>query len=267
VITSALVFATLYTVFVWWFSTGAILWLGRRPRATHSWSLAGATLVAGVCVLGILSGLDRADPAGAIVAFTCAVGLWGWHEMAFLMGFVTGSRTTPCPPSAQGWRRFRLAAATLMRHELALFATVVALGASSLGHGNRIAFLTFLALWVSRLSAKLNLFCGVPNFSEEFFPGRLHYLTTYLRKSPPSLLFPVSLALGILAMVLASRAVWDPQSTAFMRTGGSLLLVLVALALAEHGFMVTPLPDTLLWRWALPGGGKSATPHSLDVGL
>ncbi len=38
--------AVLYTVFLWWFSTGAILWLDRLPRATHRWSLAAATAVA-----------------------------------------------------------------------------------------------------------------------------------------------------------------------------------------------------------------------------
>ena len=27
--------AVLYTVFLWWFSTGAILWLDRLPRTTY----------------------------------------------------------------------------------------------------------------------------------------------------------------------------------------------------------------------------------------
>jgi len=35
----------LFTIFIWWFSTGAILWLGRLPRASFRWTMLGSTLV------------------------------------------------------------------------------------------------------------------------------------------------------------------------------------------------------------------------------
>ena len=37
------VLPVLYALFVWWFSTGLILWLDGLPRRTFRWSLLGAT--------------------------------------------------------------------------------------------------------------------------------------------------------------------------------------------------------------------------------
>jgi putative photosynthetic complex assembly protein 2 len=241
-----------YTVFVWWFSTGAILWLDRRPAAFRPWSMAGVSLVALLAACGLISTLGDASPSGAVCAFTCALGLWGWHEAAFLAGWVTGPRVAPCPPEASAWRRFRLAASTLIFHELALVATAAIVVAASWGQANPVGAWTFLVLLASRLSAKLNLFFGVPNFSEEFFPDRLRYMTSYLRRSPASVLFPLSIAAGA---ALAGGEAWGALhagASAFEVTGFSLIFVLTALAMVEHAFMVIPLPDAALWRWALP---------------
>ncbi len=37
------IIALLYTVFVWWFSTGIILYLNGLPRHTFKWTMSGAT--------------------------------------------------------------------------------------------------------------------------------------------------------------------------------------------------------------------------------
>ena len=173
-----------YTVFIWWFSTGVILWLDRRPKATHRASFAGLSVVALAALVGLVASLGDVTPRGAVIAFTASLALWGWHEAAFLMGFLTGPSKLACPMKAAGWRRFRKASATLIHHEIALAATLVALAGLSLGHPNNVALWTFGVLFVSRLSAKFNLFLGVPNFSAEFFPEHMAYLTSYLRKSP-----------------------------------------------------------------------------------
>ena len=252
--------AVLYTVFLWWFSTGAILWLDRLPRATHRWSLAAATAVAAAAVFALVASAGDPTPTGAVLAFTCALGLWGWHEVSFLMGFITGPRTSRCPPGASGWRRFSMAASTVIYHEIALALTAVALVAVTWGHANQLGAWTFLILLASRLSAKLNIFLGVPNFTEEFFPDHLRYLTSYLRKSPANALFPLSVVAGsALAAVWAWRAL-ESGATAFQVTGGSLLFALTALALIEHVFMVVPLPDAALWRWAMPASPKDTAP-------
>ena len=248
--------AVLYTVFLWWFSTGAILWLDRLPRTTYRFSLIGAGVLAIAAVAGLFVSAAHPTPTGALIAFTCAVVIWGWHELSFLTGFVTGPSNDACPPDARGWMRFKLAASTLIYHEIALAVTALALMAATWGQPNQVGVWTFLVLFGCRLSAKLNLFLGVPNFTESLFPEHLRHLTSYLKKSRISALFPLSVAAGCaLAAALAVKA-FDPAAAAFEVTGFSLVFALTALALIEHAFMVLPLPDAALWRWALPASEK-----------
>jgi putative photosynthetic complex assembly protein 2 len=257
--------AVLFTLFLWWFSTGAILWLDRLPRATYRFSLIGASLVALVAVFGVVASMGNATATGALIGFTSAIAIWGWHELSFLTGLITGPREEACPPGAAGWRRFKLAASTLIHHEIALALTALALVAITWGAPNQVGAWTFLILFACRLSAKLNLFFGVPNFTDSFFPKHLLYLTSYLKKGPVSALFPVCMAAGCaLAAALAWRAL-GPNATAFDVTAFSLLFALTALAVIEHAFMVLPLPDAALWRWALPASEKTPTPLPLDL--
>jgi putative photosynthetic complex assembly protein 2 len=255
--------AVLYTVFLWWFSTGAILWLDRLPRGTYRWSLIGASVLALASILGLIASRSDASPAGALCAFTCAIGVWGWHETSFLMGVITGPRTSRCPPEASGWRRFALATSTLIYHEIALALTAIAIIAATWGAANQVAAGTFMVLLVSRLSAKLNIFLGVPNFTEAFFPDHLRYLTSYLRKSPMNALFPASIGAGAALACAQGWLAFDPAASAFEITGAALLLALTALALLEHAFMVLPIPDAALWRWAAPI--KTNTAPTLDI--
>lgn len=257
--------ALVFALGLWWFSTGAILWLVRSSRANARWSLAGASVVAVAATAALIATRDVTTPVGAFVAFTAAIALWGWHELSFLTGALTGSSSAACPPEARGWARFRAAAATLMHHELAVAVTALAVVALTLGHANPIAGWTFLVLFAARLSSKLNLFLGVPNFSAEFFPARLAYLTTYLRKGPVSPLYPLSLAALALAAAGAAAVALDAEAAPFAATGYALVFALLALAALEHAFMALPLRDTALWRWALPAAERS-TPRVAAAG-
>ena len=257
--------AVLFTLVLWWFSTGAILWLDRRPRATYRFSLIGASILATAAVTAVIAIRGGATPTSALIGFTAAIAIWGWHELSFLTGLVTGPRAEACPKDAAGWRRFKLAASTLIYHEIALALTAAALFAITWGAANQTAAWTFLILFACRLSAKLNLFLGVPNFTDSFFPKHLRYLTSYLKRAPMSALFPITAGAGCaLALALAWRAL-DPSATAFEVTSFSLLFALTALAVVEHAFMVLPLPDAALWRWALPASEKTPTPLPLDL--
>ncbi len=73
----------LFAILLWWFSTGAILFLDGLPRRTFGFSLA----VVGVAALGALLLLYQlrgaTDTASAYLAFTAAIVIWGWNEMAF----------------------------------------------------------------------------------------------------------------------------------------------------------------------------------------
>ena len=94
----------------------------------------------------------------------------------------------------------------------------------------------------------------MPNFTDEFFPDHLRYLSSYLEKEPPPARFFRSLSWRAW---LARRRPWsrlalDPGAGMFEVTGFSLLFALAVLAVIEHAFMALPLPDAALWRWALP---------------
>jgi putative photosynthetic complex assembly protein 2 len=249
--------AVVYTVFVWWFSTGAILWLDQLPRTTYRWSLIAGSVVGLAAIFGLVSSLSDASPAGAVVAFTCALGLWGWHELSFLTGFISGPRRAACPPDATPWRRFKLATSTLIYHEIALAVTAVGIAVMSRNQPNQIGCWTFAVLFAGRLSSKLNLFLGVPNFNAEFFPDHLKYLTSYLRKGPMTALFPLSIIGGGALAWTEAAVLLKPAASAFSVVGFALVFALTALAIIEHVFMVLPLHDAALWRWAMPISTKN----------
>lgn len=243
--------AIVFAVFSWWFSTGAILFLNQLPKSTFVWSMAAATVIAGFATWMIVSTLESQTPWGAYAGFIGGLTLWGWHELSFLTGMITGPRAGPCPEALTGWRRFKAATATLITHELAIFATLLALLAISYGADNQTALMTFACLWVLRLSAKFNIFLGIPNLTDEFLPSHLDYLKTYFRIRPMNLLFPVSVSIGTAASVALLAPAFQASVTPFDSTAALLVGSLVALGVVEHWLMVLPLPDAALWRWAV----------------
>ena len=178
--------------------------------------------------------------------------VWCWHEIGFLTGAVAGPRREPCPEGATGWERFAQAASTLLHHELALALTLVMLIALTWDAPNQLGAMTFALLWVMRLSAKLNIFAGVPNSGTDILPPHLYYLKSYY--GPNRLAWPlfVSLAGGLaLTVWLGSIALAAPAASA-QSTGASLLFALAALGVIEHLFLALPFRDGALWGWALP---------------
>jgi putative photosynthetic complex assembly protein 2 len=241
----------LYALFVWWFSTGLILYLDGLPARTFRWSMLGATALLAAALYGLARSSGEPTVAGAYTAFTCALLIWGWHEISFLMGVVTGPRRIACPPGCRGRRHLVHAIQAILHHELAILATAVLVSALTWGGANQVGTWTFLLLWGMRISAKLNVFLGVPNLTEEFLPAHLHYLRSYLAKKPMNLLFPVSVtAATVIAAELVQRAL-APDADAFEVAGYTFLGALMALAILEHWFLVLPLPDAALWSWAL----------------
>jgi putative photosynthetic complex assembly protein 2 len=240
----------LFAAFVWWFATGAILWLDRRPRETFGWSFAAVTVVAFGALIALFVSAGIESAASAYIAFSAAIAIWGWHEMSFLMGFITGPRRAPLPVGVTGWRRFLLATATIIHHELALALTAAAITALTWGQPNQIGAITFVVLWALRLSAKFNLFLGAPYRAEEMLPPHLTHLKSYFRHRRMNLLFPLSMAGGsALAWGLGVIA-YAPEATPFTQTGFSLVLALTVLGVIEHVFLFVPPPNALLWGWA-----------------
>jgi putative photosynthetic complex assembly protein 2 len=247
-------FTFVLVILAWWLSTGLVMWLCALPKRTFAWSFAAASFLLILSIYGLIQSASNVTAAGAYIAFASALGIWGWIEMSFLMGFITGPRTAPCPADAKGFRRFALALEALLYHELAIVIAAAGVVALTWDAPNQTGTFAFLILMAMRISAKLNIFLGVPNLTDEFLPERLGYLKSYFRKRDFNLLFPVSIVLSAaVAAVLAQRVIGADGAEA---VGFALLLALVALAMLEHFFMIMPLPDAVLWRWAIPAATK-----------
>lgn len=242
----------LFALFLWWSSTGAVLYLVGLPHRSFPWSMAGVTALAGVSLVGLVALADTATPWGAYLGFACGLGLWAWHETSFLFGFVTGPRRLAVSRDADGWRRFRDALGTLVYHELAILVTAMALVWLLWDAANQVGLWAFLLLWIMRLSAKLNIFLGVPNMNEEFLPAHLGFLRSYFRKRAMNALFPISVTLGTLAFLWLLRRGVAFEASGFEAAACLMLAAMLALAVLEHWFLVLPVPDAALWRWAMP---------------
>jgi putative photosynthetic complex assembly protein 2 len=243
--------AALFVLALWWTSTGAILWVDGLPKSTFRFSIGGATVLALAGLFGLWWSSHLASTFAAYVAFSCALAIWAWHELSFLLGIVTGPRKLACPADARGWRRFRYATAAVIHHELALVLTLLAVAALTWGAPNQVGTWTFLVLWSMRLSAKLNVYLGVRNLTERFIPEHLRYMLSYFRKAPLNPLMPVSLLVGGAEFVHLVAQSTSNEATAFVLVGRTLVATLLGLAVLEHLFLTLPVPDALLWRWAM----------------
>jgi putative photosynthetic complex assembly protein 2 len=239
----------LVALLVWWFGTGAVLLLDRLPRHAFRLTLFSASLWVGAALVCIARSAHNDSPAGAYGAFVCAIVVWGWHELTFLSGWLTGPRKDECSAPGHWPTRLRESVHTILWHEMGLLGALALIWVLTRGGVNPVALWTFSLLWVMRLSAKLNLFIGVRNFGEEFLPPHLSHLPSYFKRRGFNPLLPVVVGAGsALAMQLALRASELPPG---QRTGHLLVAALLALAVIEHLLMVLPLRSSGLWRWAM----------------
>ena len=241
-----IVFAT----FAWWFATGAILYLDRRPTSTFKWSMLGATVLMAVGYWGLWQSAQDASVPGAYLAFASALAVWAWHEISFYMGYVTGPRRHACAEGCAGSRHIGHAVAVSLWHELAIVVSFVLIAALTWGTPNQVGLWTFVILWGMHESARLNVVLGVRNVSAHFLPPHLAYLKSFLTVKPMNLLFPVSITgstvIGVLLVAAAAGA-----TDGFERTGLTFLATMTILAILEHWFLILPINAEAMWNWSL----------------
>jgi putative photosynthetic complex assembly protein 2 len=247
--------AALATLFLWWFSTGIILWRVRiadnGTARDHLYSVLFGLPLLAIGVAAAAASVDDLSVTGIYLAFLSALALWGWIELAFLSGVITGPNHRPCPALASTKDRFWRAVGTIAWHETALIVTLIGLGIASIQAVNPFAFGTFALLFVARVFAKLNLFFGVPRINIQFLPKPLAHLASHFRIGRITAFFPISVSvLTVASALLLERAINVENPS--MTVGYALLTCLCLLALLEHWFMVLPLPDEKLWRWMIP---------------
>ena len=248
--------AMIAALIIWWASTVLIIYLDGLKPETFKYSFAGASLVMAASLYGLWATAGDVSLGGAYLAFTFGLLAWGWQEVSFYMGIVTGPRKTPCPPDCKGWRHFGHAIQTSLYHELAIIASAVVVAALTWGQPNQIGTWTFMILWWMHQSAKLNVFLGVRNLNEEFIPEHLAFIKGFLNKKAMNLLFPFSVTISTVITVWLAQAAFAPTATPFEQAGYSFLTAMMALAILEHWMLVLPMPAGTLWSPGLKSRGE-----------
>ena len=247
--------AMLAAVFLWWFSTGAILLV---VRITENFNFLTKLKVCifslPVLVLGLFGiwktsfNLTILD---SYLAFVSALLVWGWIELTFLTGVITGPNKSQCPKNITLFEKFIRAWGTLAYHEISLLLGLGIVTLLGYAQGNQFGIWTFTVLYFARIFAKLNLFLGVPHVNAEFIPQGLSHLKSYFKISKLNWFFSVSVTLLTLTTVFWVERLFAVQNS-YETVGFSLLFTISLMALLEHWFMVLPIPDARLWRWMLP---------------
>lgn len=257
-----LVIGFVAAVVLWWASTGIILIAVRlAERGGAAAGLRATVMSLPVLALGAWAfweSLVDTSLFGAYLAFGGVLALWGWVELSFLTGTVTGPHPKPCPPEAPGWERFIRAWSTVAYHELVLTVLFAFVVLASVGAENMVGCWTYLILYFARISAKLNLFLGVRYINTEFLPRHLAHLGSHFRIARMNWLFPISVTALTFALACLLERLFV-AATPSDQAGFALLAGLTALALLEHWLLVLPLPDAKLWRWMLPAPNTNPT--------
>jgi len=252
--------AVVFAVFIWWFSTGIVLLLNRMSRSATRVSLLLSSLLALAALAGLAHTAEQTGVAAAYCAFTCALLVWGWNELSFLTGWITGPRTTALSPGSAGWARFAESFRAVQWHELGILLVGLTIVAITWGAPNQVGTETFLVLWIMRTSAKLNLFLGVRNLSEAFLPAHLAYLESFFRRRAMNWFFPWAVGAACVYLAVLVVQASDNTTSSSHAVGYALVGTLLALAILEHLLLVLPFDTTALWRWAIRQRAAPPTP-------
>lgn len=236
----------LSVIAIWWIGTGVVLYLQQRINQPGTALIAALIITSVVCLLILMQSSHSLSALHTYVGFIAAVILWGTIELSYYSGLISGTHRQPCPAHCTTRERFRMALGASLWHELSVLLCGVLLILLLWDAANPTGLYAFLVLWLMRWSAKLNLFLGVPNFNTDWFPDRLAYAHSYIRRAPVSLFFLASVGIASVCAWLMLR------STDTLPSADALTLqlpaVLLMLAILEHIFMALPIADNDLWN-------------------
>ena len=258
---SAPLTAAFVALLAWWFSTGAILLAVRRADRAGRGAFGRAVLwglpFLAFGITAVAVSVQALTLLNLYLGFFGTLAIWGWIELTFLSGTITGPRRVPLRRNACGMDRFVQAWSVVAYHEGLLLVGFLGLLYLSLGTANPLAVWVYGILLGARVLAKLNLFHGVPGINIDAVPSPLSHIPSYFRKSDPSWVFPLSITvLTLLTALWVERltGATTPESAVMF----AFMSALTALALIEHWMMLLPLADTKLWRWMMPDKPQTA---------
>ncbi len=257
-----------FTMFVWWFSTGAIMAVYGRSQRFIGWVFGVWTLGLIPALLGLWMTRSRTDVLDVYLAVACAVIIWGWQIAGYFFGFITGPRHPqiitlhePVPL----WDRFRLALSFSLHHELFAVGGAVVIALIALGQPNPWALWMYLILWLMHTSAKLNVFLGVRNFSVEMLPQKMRYLEVVFGKQRHNLLFPFSITFAVSAAIFLLYQTIAPDTEPAHSVGAVMIATMIGLGTLEHLLLMLPLSATL-WGWGIRALPQTAESDSMAEG-
>ena len=251
-------YPAVFGILTWWFFTGVVLYLVWRQRQTRAVSMAIATVAQPFAFYVLWASSTAETAVAAYAGFSAALVIWAWHELSFLLGLITGPRTSLHVKQATARAALLPAIETVIYHEFAIALTAALIVALSWEAPNQCGTLTFVILWLMRLSTKINIYLGVPNVTEDFLPKHLTYLKSYFCRRAMNVLFPLSVTVSTIVTVLFAQAALAQSASDFDVASYGLLATFCALGLIEHWFLVLPLPAQELWSWSL---SKTAAAH------
>jgi putative photosynthetic complex assembly protein 2 len=243
-------------ILLWWGATGIIIYVCRR-KAWRPYAFGVVTLIQPLAFWQLWATRSSADVGGVFASFFWAVIIWGWLETGYYSGFVVGLKNLPeVTPDMPTGKRFKLAVAANLYHEISIIVLSLAVAIAGAGGVNEVGLWTFMILHWTHQSAKLNIFFGVNNLTTDYLPQNLRYMAQYFVKKPLNSFFPFSVTVSIIiATLLLLSAINAP--TAGTITSQALLFILMTAAVLEHWWLVTPIP-TKVWNWAIKNHEKMA---------
>ncbi|MDG1932091.1 MAG: putative photosynthetic complex assembly protein PuhE [Luminiphilus sp.] len=243
-------------VLLWWLMTGLALMSVHQPPARKRAIFALVSLLALAALFGVEMNAARHTTSATIAGFAMGLVIWAWLELSYLMGYITGPIKRPAAASMRLPQRFYNALGTTIYHEVLVVGVVGIVCILGAGLPNPTIQNTLAVLWLMRWSTKLNLFLGVRHFNSQWLPDNMRYITSYLKAGKNSwFIFFSTIFAAYCTYLLFSFG----QIAAEPASALSLFLVgwLAVLAVLEHCFLMMPMGETALWRWAEVNARKS----------
>lgn len=232
------VLPALFTLFIWWASTVAIMFLYRRPR-TFRWSFPLATAAMLAAWVGLWATRASTSIAGAYIAFLSGVTICGWHLLSFYTGVATGPRLQA---KHARWPRFAQAVYACLFHELLGIGFAALALALTWRATNQVGTATLFILWLMHQSARLNVLLGVRNFDARMLPTHLAWVKRLASRRSHNPYFPLSIIVAAVLTALLMLRALSPQASTAESVGATFLALMMALALLEHALLMLPEP-------------------------
>ena len=237
------------SVLLWWVMTGLALMCVHQPAAARKRIFSVSSIVMLFALMGVEMNAAIHTLLATVIGFAMALVIWAWLELSYLMGYITGPVKHSAPNPMGLSERFTHALGTTIYHELLVVGVVGLVCVLGAGLPNPTIQNTLAVLWLMRWSTKLNLFLGVKHFNSQWLPENMRYITSYLsagRNSWFSVFSTILAAFCTYLLFFLGQMATDPTAAL------SLFLIawLASLAVLEHVFLMMPMGETALWRWA-----------------